>query len=57
LVLDVQNMTEVVLRSPSPAAATAILVRGAAIYFAFGAVIPKRDRTIEGGRQVEQRNR
>ncbi len=39
LVLNVQNIMNVVWGSPSPAVATAILVTGASVYFAFGAAI------------------
>jgi hypothetical protein len=39
LVLNVQNMSDIVLRSTSPLLATVILVTGGAVYFAFGAAI------------------
>jgi len=39
LVLNVQSVSDVVLRSTSPITATIILVTGASMYFAFGAAI------------------
>ena len=39
LVLNVQNISDVVLRSTSPIVATVILVVGSSVYFAFGAAI------------------
>ena len=39
LVLNVQAISDVVLRSTSPVVATIILVSGVCVYFAFGAAI------------------
>jgi hypothetical protein len=39
LVLNIQNLSHVVLRSPSPVVATLILVIGGSLYFAFNAAI------------------